>query len=114
VHADKTFREGEGVQREERWAMVHVAEREERSGLEGLDVLEDERQKGTLKKKREDLSGWLTRGTSWPTELRVGKRIAIEVAAGVKRAAVEEAGIHKKRMRDSGGWEPAADAEPPD
>ena len=95
--------------------MVHVAEREERSGLEGLDVLEDERQKGTLKKKREDLSDWRTREASWPTERRVGKRIAIEVAAGVKRvAAVEEAGRHRKRIRDSGGWEPAADAEPPD
>ena len=110
--ATETFREGEGVQREERRAMVQVAEVGQRSGLEGPDLLDDEGRKITLKKKREDLSDWLTREASWPTGRRVGKRIAIEVTAGVKRvAAVEEAGIHRKRMRDSGGWEPAADAD---
>jgi len=74
-----------------------------------------ERAVSTAKRKQMGIGDWITRKTVGPREKPV--RVVTESAGelGVKRRWVEhDAEMPGKRMRDSGRWEPVADAEPPD
>jgi len=69
----------------------------------------------TAKRKQMGIGDWITRKIVGPRMklLRVETESAGEL--GVKRRCVDDdAEMPGKRMRESGRWEPAADAEPPD
>ena len=74
-----------------------------------------ERAVSTTKRKQLGIGDWITRKTVGPRKKLV--RVETEPAGelGVKRRWEEyDAEMPGKRMRESGRWEPAADAEPPD
>jgi hypothetical protein len=74
-----------------------------------------ERCLSTAKRKQPGLEDWVTRKAVSAREWLVRKSLEIDDLAGAKRRTREDGQERlRKRLRDSGGWEPAAEAEPPD
>ena len=79
------------------------------------DNHQGERGLSTAKRKQPGLEDWVTRKAASAREWLVRKGLEIDGLAGAKRLTREDGQDGQlKRLRDSGGWEPAAEAEPPD
>ena len=79
------------------------------------DDHQGERGLSTAKRKQPGLEDWVTRKAVSAREWLVRKSLEIDGLAGAKRQPHEDGQDRLlKRLRDSGGWEPAAEAEPPD
>ena len=69
----------------------------------------------TAKRKQPEDETWVTRKAVSAREWRLRKDLEIDGLTGVKRRTLgEEQEERSKRLRDSGDWGPAAEAEPPD
>ena len=102
----------QGFERESMGAEVVCVGTSEVAAAAALRV--DDRAPSTAKRKQIGSGDWIARKTVGPKRKRV--RVETETAGevGLKRCWVEDDAEPGKRMRDSGRWEPAADAEPPD
>jgi len=104
---------GQGFERVNMGAEVVLVEGNEVAAANPLWV--GERAVSTAKRKQMGIGDWCARKTVGPKKKLV--RVETELAGelGVRRRWVEDdAEMPGKRMRESGRWEPAADAEPPD
>ena len=79
------------------------------------DTHQGERGLSTAKHKQPRLEDWVTRKAASAREWLVRKGLEIDGLAGAKRLPRDDGQDGPlKRLRDSGGWDPAAEAEPPD
>ena len=79
------------------------------------DNHQGERGLSTAKRKQPGLEDWVTRKAESAREWLVRKGLEIDGLAGAKRLPLEDGQDGQlKRLRDSGGCEPAAEAKPPD